>query len=94
MAAIVYKCRITFSWNDCDQKKKLLVILKMLMDEQNSVMLKRIIWCRQWLLRRAERGANHTIFRELAIEDTLGFAENMRMPYAKFVELAKILRPL
>jgi hypothetical protein len=68
----------------------------MLMDEQNSVMLKRIIWCRQWLLRRAERGTNHTIFRELAIEDsiTLGFAENMRMPYAKFVELVKILRHL
>ena len=93
MVAIIYKCRTPFSWNDWDQKKKLLVILMMLMAEEDSVMLKQRIWCRQWLLRRNERGAYHTIFRELAIEDTPGFAEYMRMPYAKFVELAEKISP-
>jgi hypothetical protein len=44
-------------------------------------------------IRRDERGAYHTIFRELAIEDTPGFAEYMRMQYAKFVELAEKISP-
>jgi hypothetical protein len=66
---------------------------RMLMDEED-VMLKWRIWCRQWLLRREERGAWHTIFRELAIEDTPGFAGCMRMPYAKLVKLAENFRPL
>ena len=86
MVAIVYKCRTPFSWNDWDQKKKLLVILMMLMDEEDSVMLKRRIWCRQWLLYDVTN-------EELAIEDTPGFAEHMRMPYAKFVELAEKIFP-
>jgi hypothetical protein len=93
MAAIVDKCHPPFSRSDWDQKKKMLVILMMLMDEEDSVMLKRRIWCRQWLIRRDERGAYHTIFRELAIEDTPGFAEYMRMPYAKFVELVEKISP-
>jgi hypothetical protein len=70
------------------KRKKLLVILMTLMDEKDSVMLKRRIWCCQWLLRREERGAYHTILREFAIEDTPGFDEYMKMPCAKFVELA------
>ena len=49
MAAIVDKCHPPFSRSDWDQKKKMLVILMMLMDEEDSVMLKRRIWCRQWL---------------------------------------------
>ena len=63
MAAIVDKCHPPFFQSDWDKKKKMLVILMMLMDEEDSVMLKRRIWCRQWLLRRDERGAYHTIFK-------------------------------
>lgn len=35
------------------------------------------------MLRGEKRGACHTIFRELAIKDTLGFSEYMRMPHEK-----------
>ena len=41
-------------------------------------------WVRLWLLRRQERGAFYTIFRELSLEVLDGFCENMRMPYTKF----------
>lgn len=50
-------------------------------------------WIRQWLSRRQERGAYNTIFRELALEDSSGFADYMRMPHCKFVELLSIIGP-
>lgn len=43
--------------------------------------------------RREERGAYYTIFKELAIEDSAGFAEYMRMPHGKFNELSNIIGP-
>jgi len=50
-------------------------------------------WTREWLKRREEKGAYYTIFKELAVEDTPGFAEFTRMPHAKFVELVNIIAP-
>lgn len=93
MAAIINRSRAPFPWHEWNPKKKMLLILMMLMDEEDSIMLNRKIWCRLWLLRREERGAYHTIFRELSIEDTPGFSEYMRMPYTKFVELTEKIAP-
>ena len=44
-------------------------------------------------MRRQEKGAYSTIFKELAIEDTSGFTEYMRMPHPKFNELLSIISP-
>lgn len=93
MAAIINRSRAPFPWHEWNPKKKMLLILMMLMDEEDSIMLNRKIWCRLWLLRREERGAYQTIFRELSIEDTPGFSEYMRMPYTKFVELTEKIAP-
>ena len=51
------------------------------------------VWTCEWILRREQLGAYHTIFRELAIEDTSGFSECMRMPYQKFQELVRATEP-
>lgn len=51
-------------------------------------------WAREWIKRRKELGAYHTLFRELAAEDTLGFGEYMRMPHAKFLALVEVVGPL
>ena len=59
----------------------------MMMLEDESLVSKkvaRIKWARLWLLRRQEKGAFYTIFRELSVEDSDGFCEYMRTPYAKF----------
>ena len=79
--------------NDWDRNRKLVVVLMMLLDDEAPMMLERQVWCRQWLLRRTERGAYHTIFKELAVEDTPGFAEYMRMPHTKFVALVEAVAP-
>lgn len=50
------------------RKKSIRVILTMLLDEKESVMVDRRIWCCQWFLRREERGAYLTIVKESAIE--------------------------
>ena len=52
MAASGRGARAALAWNDWDRKRKLLVILKMLIDGVAPFMLERTIWCRQWLLRR------------------------------------------
>ena len=77
------------NWNDLDRNRKLVVVLMMLLDDEAPMMLERQVWCRQWLLRRTERGAYHMIFKQLAVEGTPGFAEYMRMPHAKFVALVE-----
>ena len=41
-------------------------------------------WARLWLLRRQDKEAFYTIFRELSVEDSDGFCEYMRVPYANF----------
>lgn len=74
-------------------KKKKMVVLMMLMlqDEDSSKKVSRKVWARRWLLRRQEKGAFYTIFQELALEDSGCFREFMRMPYAKFSELANVV---
>ena len=58
----------------------------MMMLEDESLVSKKVArkkWARLWLLRRQEKGAFYTIFRQLSEEDSDGFCENMRTPYAK-----------
>ena len=76
-----------------EKKKSIVLLLMMLLDDDRTTR-KRKSWCRDWLLRRAERGAFHMIFKELALEDTAGFNEYMRMPYDKFVALVEAVTPL
>ena len=76
------------------KKKRLLVILMMMLDKEEYVEhVERKYWIRQWVARRQERGAYNTIFRELALEDSSGFADYMRMPHCKFIELLNIIGP-
>ena len=59
----------------------------MMMLEDDTSVSKKVAgktWARLWLLRRQEKGAFYTIFRELSVEDSVGFFEYMRTPYAKF----------
>ena len=57
----------------------------MLVDDSSvSKKVARKTWARLWLLRRQEKWAFYTIFRELSVEDSDGFCEYMRTPYAKF----------
>ena len=75
------------------KKKKLLVLFMMLLGDDEYEHVERRCWSRQWVLRREERGAYYTIFKEMAIEDSGGFAEYMRMPHGKFNELLNIIGP-
>ena len=60
-------------------------MMMMLADDSSvSKQVARKSWARLWLLRRQEKGAFYTIFRELSMEDSEGFCEYMRMPHAKF----------
>ena len=60
-------------------------MMMMLADDSSvSKQVARKSWARLWLLRRQEKGAFYTIFRELSVEDSDGFCEYMRTPYAKF----------
>lgn len=76
------------------KKKKLLLLCLMMLDDEEYKYVERRCWTRQWVSRREERGAYNTIFKELAIEDSCGFAEYMRMPHHKFIELLSIIGPL
>ena len=72
----------------------MLLILMQLLDDDPPATIERRVWTREWIKRREELGAYHTLFRELAAEDTLGFGEYMRMPHAKFLELVEVVGPL
>lgn len=74
-------------------KRKRLLLLMMMLEEEMPVTCERRMWARQWLLRREERGMYNTLFQELAVEDTPGFNEYMKMPYPKFVTLADLIGP-
>ena len=75
----------TSLWSRSKQKK--LILLMMMMLENDASVSKKVArktWARLWLLRRQEKGALYTLFRELSAEDSVGFFEYMRTPYAKF----------
>ena len=76
------------------KRKFMLLILMQLLDDDPPVTIERRVWTREWIKRREELGAYHTLFRELAAEDTLGFGEYMRMPHAKFLALVEAVGPL
>ena len=46
-------------------------------DSSVSKQVARKSWARLWRLRRQEKGASYTIFRELSVEDSDGFCEYM-----------------
>ena len=68
MAAIGSGARAAavFDWNDGHRKRKLFVILMMMIADEAPVMLKRIIWCRQWLLRRVKNEEHGVGYRRYA----------------------------
>ena len=82
----------TSLWSRSKQKK--LILLMMMMLEDDSSVSKKVVrktWAHFWLLRRQEKGAFYTIFRELSVEDSDGFSEYMRKPFATFSQLADML---
>ena len=66
-------------------KKKLLVLLVMLLDDEEYKHVERRCFTQQWVSRREERGAYYAIFKELAIEDSGGFAECMGMAHCSLI---------
>ena len=76
------------------KRKFMMLILMQLLDEDSPATIERRVWTREWIKRREELGAYHTLFRELAAEDILGFGEYMRMPHAKFLALVEVVGPL
>lgn len=48
---------------------------------------KRRFWVRQWILRRNRLGASETLLKELALEDSEGYRNHLRMSEEKFEEL-------
>ena len=72
-------------WSKSKQKK--LILLKvMMMLQDDSLVSKKVakkISTRLWLLRKQEKGAFYTIFRELSVKDSDGFFKYMKTPYAK-----------
>jgi len=65
----------------------------MLLDEEERKTVNRTQWQRKWLQRREVMGAYHSVFMELAVEETLKFFEFIRMSYPKFLELVNLIGP-
>ena len=76
------------------KRKFMLLILMQLLGDDPPATIEWRVWTSEWIKRREELGAYHTLFRELAAEDTLGFGEYIKMPHAKFLELVKVVGPL
>jgi len=55
--------------------KKILLLPLILLDEEMSNYVDQKRRTREWLKRREEKGAYYTNFKELAVEDTPGFAK-------------------
>ena len=58
----------------------------MMMLQDDSLVSKKVAkktWARLWLLRKREKRAFYTIFRELSVKDSDGFCKYMKTPYAK-----------
>ena len=76
------------------RNKFMFLILMQLLDDDPPAAIERRVWTREWIKRREELGTYHTLFRELAAENILGFGEYMRMPHAKFLTLVEAVGPL
>ena len=87
-----YKSNMAANSSGLKKKKLVLLMMMMLQDEEaSSKIVSRKVWARKWLLRRPGKGVFYTLFKELALEDSGGFREFMRMPYEKFCELAEVV---
>ena len=58
------------------KRKFMLLILMQLLDDDPPATIERRVWTREWIKRREELGSYHTLFRELAAEDTLKNAQH------------------
>ena len=74
-------------------RKRVVLFLMMLLDEEERKTVNRTQWQRKWLQRREVMGAYHSVFMELAVEETLKFFEFIRMSYPKFLELVNLIGP-
>ncbi|XP_052225066.1 putative nuclease HARBI1 [Dreissena polymorpha] len=86
-----------------------LVVIGALVQQQNQNLLRlqqavdrrrrerrrrdRVVWVRQWILRRPEHGLYHKLMVELRNEDPRAFHHFMRMPPAMFDEVVQRLTP-
>ena len=92
MGTSCYKSNMAANSSGLKKTKLVLLMMMMLQDEEaSSKIVSRKVWARKWLLRRPEKGVFYTLFKELALEDSGGFREFMRMPYEKFCELAEVV---
>ena len=57
------------------RRRQVVLFLMMLLHEEERKMVNRTHWQRNWLQMREVIGAYHSIFMELAVEDTLKFSE-------------------
>ncbi|PFX33921.1 hypothetical protein AWC38_SpisGene1062 [Stylophora pistillata] len=76
-----------------EKQKQIILLMMMMLDEELPVTYAKRMWAQQWLLRREETGGFHTIFQELAAEDTPGFSKYTRMLYPKCVALTELIAP-
>jgi imidazole glycerol phosphate synthase subunit HisF len=56
---------------------------KFLLD-MNKKRKKRRFWARPWILKRNQLGASEILLKELALEDTEGYRNHLRMPEEKY----------
>ena len=77
-------------------RRKNFILLLMLADydENEPRRRERIIWTRNWLRRRQERGVYHQLIRELRSEDEVELTNYFRMPDTKFQELNLRIRDI
>jgi hypothetical protein len=50
----------------------------------NKKRKKRRFWARPWILRRNQLGASEILLKELALEDTEGYRNHLRMSEEKY----------
>ena len=75
------------------RRRRVILFLMMRLDEEERKTINRTQWQRKWLQRREVMGAYHSIFMELALEDTTKLFEFIRMSYPKFLELLNLIGP-
>lgn len=54
---------------------------------------KRRVWIRNWIKKRNQYGVSETLLKELAVEDTEGYKNHLRMSEEKFEELLLKIMP-
>lgn len=79
---------------DFHQRRRFLLAILLIdsLDDDETVKTRdRVIWAREWLRRREERGAFHQLIRELSCEDDEAFTNYFRLNQVKFQYLTSRL---